>query len=474
MSLGAGQVLTITGKGVFGKVANYSALPAANLHNGETWICLSEQGTSWLPGSLGGTFYDKGQYYSDGTNWIYDSTPYQASQSVVNAGLIDDQFVSPNTLANSSWAFTTAKVLATILSGLSVSAGGTIIATDTILEAFGKLQTQINNISSVGILPLEPVISQINTPPVTPAIGDRYLVGTIPTGVFVGNANNIAIWGGASYTFVPPVTNNTVYVTATLTTLRYNGVSWVAYTGSAVLQNGNTLGVALNIGTNDNFDVNFKRNNVAQWTINSSGWLVRATGTKIISLNDGFMTITDPATNATPGLQINQTTTLNRFSQFVRFGSTGSGNFTGAAIASNDTLLIANGGNSSNPYPIFIRGSILYSTTGHTATNIGTRLDTVGLRIGALNTLHTSNTARLELPAGAATVAPLKLNSGTNLTTPVNGVIEYNGTNLFFTRTGAVREGVITQSAVTTEALTSDTSVTINIGGVTYKLLAKA
>lgn len=332
----------------------------------------------------------------------------------------------------------------------------------------------LSDISGTGYVELAPVISQINTPVGSPTIGDRYLVGTVPTGVFVGNANSIAVWGGASYTYTVPVTNNVVFITNTLTTLRFNGTSWVAYNGTAILQNGNKLGASVNIGTNDNFDVNFKRNNITQWTINSSGWLVRATGTKIVSLNDGFISITDPATNATPGLQLTQTTTLNRFAQFLRAGSTGAGVFTGTSIASNDMLLISNGGTSSDPYPVFTRGSILYNITGHTGTNIGTRLDSVGFRIGAISTLHTTNTAKFEITAGSATVAPFKLNSGTNLTTPVNGVMEYNGTNLFFTRAGAVREGVLTQSAITTEVLVSDTSVTVNIGGVTYKLLAKA
>lgn len=85
-------------------------------------------------------------------------------------------------------------------------------------------------------------------------------------------------------------------------------------------------------------------------------------------------------------------------------------------------------------------------------------------------------TAVLHLKAGTATAstAPLKFTSGTNLTTAEAGAMEYNGTNLFFTRAGTTREGVLTQSAVTTEAVTSDTTVTVNIGGVTYKLLAKA
>ena len=55
-----------------------------------------------------------------------------------------------------------------------------------------------------------------------------------------------------------------------------------------------------------------------------------------------------------------------------------------------------------------------------------------------------NGTAYIHLKAGTATAstAPLKFTSGTNLTTPENGAFEYNGTNLFFTRAGAVREGV--------------------------------
>ena len=55
----------------------------------------------------------------------------------------------------------------------------------------------------------------------------------------------------------------------------------------------------------------------------------------------------------------------------------------------------------------------------------------------------TTPTARLHLPAGTATAGtgPLKLTSGTNLTTPEDGVFEYNGTDLFFT-VGSTRKTV--------------------------------
>lgn len=56
----------------------------------------------------------------------------------------------------------------------------------------------------------------------------------------------------------------------------------------------------------------------------------------------------------------------------------------------------------------------------------------------------TAPTARLHLGAGtaSASTAPLKFTSGTNLTTGEAGAMEYNGTNLFFTRTGTTRENV--------------------------------
>jgi hypothetical protein len=57
---------------------------------------------------------------------------------------------------------------------------------------------------------------------------------------------------------------------------------------------------------------------------------------------------------------------------------------------------------------------------------------------------QTSATARLHIAAGTATAskAPLKFTAGTNLTTPENGAIEFDGTNLYFT-TGGVRKTIV-------------------------------
>lgn len=63
------------------------------------------------------------------------------------------------------------------------------------------------------------------------------------------------------------------------------------------------------------------------------------------------------------------------------------------------------------------------------------------LKVGAS---YSAPTSYLHLGAGTASAntAPLKLTSGTNLTTAEAGAMEYNGTNLFFTRTGTTRESV--------------------------------
>lgn len=91
-----------SGQGITAVVANYSALPSAAAAADEFYFVESPQGTAWLPGSLGGTYYPAGLYYSNGVTWFYAESPYQATQAAVNAGLITDQFVSPFTLANAT------------------------------------------------------------------------------------------------------------------------------------------------------------------------------------------------------------------------------------------------------------------------------------------------------------------------------------------------------------------------------------
>ncbi len=82
--------------------------------------------------------------------------------------------------------------------------------------------------------------------------------------------------------------------------------------------------------------------------------------------------------------------------------------------------------------------------------------DAVGLGVA-------TPSAKLHLAAGTATAstAPLKFSSGTNLTTPENGAMEYDGSNLFITVGGARKTLAYTDSALTGDG-SSITSLNAN------------
>jgi len=80
------------------QVANFAALPPAALNTNKMYYCIASQGTRWLPGTWGGTYYPSGWYRSNGLTWEFQETAFQASLADVVAGTIQDQFVSPYTL----------------------------------------------------------------------------------------------------------------------------------------------------------------------------------------------------------------------------------------------------------------------------------------------------------------------------------------------------------------------------------------
>ena len=86
-----------------------------------------------------------------------------------------------------------------------------------------------------------------------------------------------------------------------------------------------------------------------------------------------------------------------------------------------------------------VTGKVL---TGYSsATGAITAADTILTAIGKLNgnialkadLASPTFTGTVTLPAGTASIAPVKLTSGTNLTAPVLGAIEFDGNNLYFT-----------------------------------------
>jgi len=81
-------------------MSNYSALPNPTTATGKYYWVSNSQGTKWLPGSLGGTYYNSGLYFSNGATWEFMEVPYQATQQEVNGGLIYDKFLTPLTFEN--------------------------------------------------------------------------------------------------------------------------------------------------------------------------------------------------------------------------------------------------------------------------------------------------------------------------------------------------------------------------------------
>lgn len=119
-------------------------------------------------------------------------------------------------------------------------------------------------------------------------------------------------------------------------------------------------------------------------------------------------------------------------------GYTGNFGNTNIAVASSSYFLTA-----SRNAKLMFAGNPIYFITGNADTNTAIGHSTTGVRIDTSINIHNAATARLHIGAGTATAgtAPLKLTSGTNLTTPENGAFEYDGTNLYFT-TGGVRKTV--------------------------------
>lgn len=86
-------------------VANFAALPAAGTVTGKFYWASTSQGTKFIGVLWGGTYYPVGLYYSNGVTWEYIDTPAQATQAEVDAGVVTDKFVTPETHFNSSkWA----------------------------------------------------------------------------------------------------------------------------------------------------------------------------------------------------------------------------------------------------------------------------------------------------------------------------------------------------------------------------------
>lgn len=65
-----------------------------------------------------------------------------------------------------------------------------------------------------------------NAPPASPATGDRYVIGTAPTGAWAGFAKYIATWNGTAYDYTPPITTMQLQSSADGKLYTFKGTVW--------------------------------------------------------------------------------------------------------------------------------------------------------------------------------------------------------------------------------------------------------
>lgn len=173
--------------------------------------------------------------------------------------------------------------------------------------------------------------------------------------------------------------------------------------------------------------------------------------------------------------------------QAVKYGTGSYTTAVGASTLTNLTTGVANSCFGYNAGWGITTGSYNVIIGGHASALPGSRSNYVIINDGGGNAALTRDslyrtglgtittpTALLHIAAGTTTIAPIKLTSGTNLTTPEAGAIEYNGTNLFFTPASAARNSVLITASVNTVSPTSpDRTITVVINGTTYYLAAK-
>ena len=115
------------------------------------------------------------------------------------------------------------------------------------------------------------VLNSQNAPPVSPNVGDVYLVGNSPSGAWVGHAKDIAEWNGSAWIFTDGVQGDFLYNSTTALTYIFRSGNWVQTTGIPALNNGNTISSGLKIGTNNARSLKFETANLERGRIDSLG-----------------------------------------------------------------------------------------------------------------------------------------------------------------------------------------------------------
>lgn len=108
---------------------------------------------------------------------------------------------------------------------------------DYLNPANGYTKTEVDSKISAVVTGLEheaAVLSRVDTPPAAPSLEDTHIVGSSPTGLWAGQANQLARWDGAAWQFAAPRTNESHLVEAEDAIYHWNGTAWVKVANASV------------------------------------------------------------------------------------------------------------------------------------------------------------------------------------------------------------------------------------------------
>jgi hypothetical protein len=95
----------------------------------------------------------------------------------------------------------------------------------SLLDKLKRANILIGSVAT-GVFWQDPVITVVNTPPALPTDGDRYIVGTAPTGVWDGHAGDVAVYATDTWAFATPSDRWGVFVHDDAQFLLYNEGAW--------------------------------------------------------------------------------------------------------------------------------------------------------------------------------------------------------------------------------------------------------
>lgn len=165
-----------------------------------------------IAGTISGHAYAIGDWITyDGTQWDYIDNQNKVSSVFGRTGAVvatsGDYTSDQVTEGSTNLYFLASRVLAVVLSGLSTATSSAITATDTVLQAFGKLQAQITTLTSTVTSNAAAALQKTNN------LSDLTSPSSARTNLGLGtmatqNASAVAITGGTVDSVT--ITNSTI------------------------------------------------------------------------------------------------------------------------------------------------------------------------------------------------------------------------------------------------------------------------